>query len=39
MGDYYIEMADVMMAMNMYGVAAVHGSPQVHTPHYRVHIQ
>lgn len=28
MGDYYIDMADVMKAMNMYGVAAVYGSPQ-----------
>ncbi|KAI7799767.1 putative protein sel-1-like protein 3-like [Triplophysa rosa] len=28
MGDYYIDMADMTKAMNMYGVAAVHGSPQ-----------
>lgn len=33
MGDYYIDMGDMTKAMNMYGVAAVHGSPEVHTPH------
>ncbi|KAA0706751.1 Protein sel-1 -like protein 3 [Triplophysa tibetana] len=28
MGDYYIDMGDMTKAMNMYGVAAVHGSPE-----------